>query len=54
LPANVGLPVGTVDLDRNIDSIGAVGSDSDIPFEDIDEKAEILGDDWQMLSYLGM
>jgi hypothetical protein len=52
--ANVELPAGTVDLDRNIDSIGAVGTDSHIPCEDIDEKAENLRDDWLVLSYLGM
>lgn len=52
--ANVELPAGTVDLDRNIDSIGAVGTDFHIPCEDIAEMPEIPGDDWQMLSYLGL
>ena len=37
--ASVGLPNGTPDLDRNIDSIGAVGSDSHTPFEGIVEMA---------------
>lgn len=53
--ASVGLPNGTLDLDRNIDSPGAVGTDSHTPCEDIAEMAaDYIGDDWQMLSYLGM
>lgn len=54
LLANAGLPGGTPDLDRNFDSSGAAGTDSHTPFEDIAEMVEISGDDWEILSYLGM
>ena len=54
-PATAQLPSGTLDRDRNIDSTGAVETDSHTPCEDIVEQAvDYFGDDWQMLSYLGM
>lgn len=53
--ASVGLRNGTAGLDRNIDSTGAVGTDSHTPFEGIVEMAvEYLADDQRMLSYLGL
>jgi hypothetical protein len=51
LLANAGLPGGTLDLDRNIDSTCAVGTGS---HNLVVDTAEMAGDDWEILSYLGM
>lgn len=54
-PANGELRLGTTDLGRIVDSIGALDTDCYIPFEDIAASPlENVRDDSKMLSYLGM
>ncbi len=54
-PASVELPHGTEDLCRKIDSAGAAGIDSHIPFADtVVKHSKKVQKDLAMLSYLGM